>query len=184
MTGWIPVGFFIETILVIGLGMAAFDREYEPVALALNHVAGDRVRRMREVVDVLWRFFMNEGVSWVGFYTIDEGELSMTLGPSRDTPACSPIELHGACGKSWRTKRPMIISDVAHLGPEYIACDPRDRAELVIPMFDDSGDCWGVLDVDSRDRDAFGEKDLIEMRRIMEAVGLSWPAPHLPPFRY
>lgn len=160
--------------------MAAFDREYEPVALALNHVAGDRVRRMREVTDTLWRFFRHHGVSWVGFYTITEDHESMVLGPSRDTPACSPIGLHGACGKTWRTKRPMIIGDVVNLGPEYIACDPRDRSELVIPMFDDGGDCWGVLDVDSRERNAFGELDLIEMRRILEATGLSWPSPHLP----
>ena len=134
---------------------------------------------MREVVDTLWRFFRHEGVSWVGFYTIDEDKNSMTLGPSRDTPACSPIELHGACGKSWRTGRPMIISDVVNLGAEYVACDPRDKSELVIPLFDSDGDCWGVLDLDSRERDAFGETDLYELRRIMEATGLSWPKPHL-----
>lgn len=164
--------------------MAKFDRVYEPVALALNHVSGSREQRMREVADVLWRFFHQHGVSWVGFYTIDEGQQSMTLGPSRDTPACSPIEMHGACGKSWRTKRPMIIGDVVHLGPDYIACDPRDRSELVIPMFDDLGECWGVLDVDSRERSAFGELDLMQLRQILEATGLSWPAPHLPPFVY
>lgn len=160
--------------------MAAFQREYEPVALALNHVAGDRERRMREVADTLWRFFRHHGVSWVGFYTISQDKESMVLGPSRDTPACSPIGLHGACGKTWRTKRPMIIGDVVNLGPEYIACDPRDKSELVIPMFDDEGDCWGVLDVDSRERNSFGEFDLIQMRGILEATGLSWPAPHLP----
>ena len=159
--------------------MSRYDRAYEPVAIALNHVAGDRTRRMREVADTLWRFFHHEGVSWVGFYTIDEDKNSMTLGPSRNTPACSPIELHGACGKSWRTGRSMIISDVVNLGAEYVACDPRDKSELVIPMFDSDGDCWGVLDLDSRERDAFGETDLYELRRIMEATGLSWPKPHL-----
>lgn len=165
--------------------MAAYNRAYEPVAMALNHVAGSRDRRMREVADTLWRFFRTEGVSWVGFYTIDDGKESMTLGPSRDTPACSPIELHGACGKSWRTGRPMIIADVVNLGPEYIACDPRDKSELVIPMFDREGECWGVFDADSRERDAFTEVDLHELRKILEATGLSWPnKAHIDPLMY
>ncbi len=164
--------------------MATFDREYEPIVLALNHVAGDRARRMREVVDVLWRFMKDHGVSWVGFYLINEDESAMNLGPSRDTPACNPIELHGACGKSWRTNKPLIIRDIKNLGPEYIACDPRDMSELVIPLFDQDGGCWGVLDVDSRERGAFGEVDMVELRRIMESTGLSWPKPHLEALQY
>ncbi len=78
----------------------------------------------------------------------------------------------------------MIIGDVVNLGPEYIACDPRDKSELVIPLFGKDGECWGVLDVDSRERDAFGETDLFELRRILEATGLSWPKAHLDPLRY
>jgi len=73
----------------------------------------------------------------------------------------------------------MIIGDVVNLGPEYIACDPRDKSELVIPMFCSGGKCWGVLDVDSRERDAFGEADMFELRKILEATGLSWPKAHL-----
>lgn len=164
--------------------MSVYDRQYEPVAMALNHVAGSRDRRMREMADTLWRFFRHEGVSWAGFYTIDDDQESMTLGPSRDTPACSPIGLHGACGKSWRTGRPMIIGDVVNLGAEYVACDPRDKSEIVIPMFCSDGKCWGVLDLDSRERDAFSETDLYELRRILETTGLSWPKPHLDPLHY
>jgi putative methionine-R-sulfoxide reductase with GAF domain len=164
--------------------MAVYDRKYQPVALGLNHVAGSRDRRMREMADILWRYFRHHGVSWVGFYTISDDQESMILGPSRDTPACSPIGLHGACGKSWRTGRPMIIGDVVNLGADYVACDPRDKSELVIPMFDDQGACWGVLDLDSRERDAFGETDLYELRRILETTGLSWPTPHLDPLHY
>lgn len=164
--------------------MPLYDRDYDPIAMALSHAAGNRARRMRDVADVLWRFTKDHGVSWVGFYTINEDEDAMDLGPSRDSPACNPIGIHGACGKSWRTKRPMIVHDVSNLGPEYVACDPRDLSELVIPLFERDGDCWGVLDLDSRDRNAFSEVDLIELRRIMESVGLSWPKPHREPFIY
>ena len=139
---------------------------------------------MRAAVDVLWRAFKDEGVSWVGFYLKVPDADQMVLGPSRDKPACSPLELHGACGQTYLKRRPMIISDIHNLGAGYIACDPRDKAEIVLPMFGEDGTCWGVLDVDSFDRDAFGEHDGRELKRIMEAAGISWPSPYVEPLYY
>jgi putative methionine-R-sulfoxide reductase with GAF domain len=164
--------------------MPTYERQYEPIALALNHVSGDRTRRMREVADTLWRFMKDHGVSWVGFYTKADGADEMVLGPSRDKPACSPIGLHGACGQAWSKKRPLIVNDVRNLGVNYVACDPRDLSELVIPLFDEKGACYGVLDLDSFERSAFSEHDLLNLRRLMESTGLSWPAPHLPALVY
>lgn len=164
--------------------MPFIEREYGPIFLALNHVGGDRRRRMREVVDTLWRFMKDHGVSWVGFYTKADDADEMVLGPSRDKPACSPIGLHGACGQALLKKRPLIVNDVRNLGMNYVACDPRDLAELVIPLFDENGECYGVLDLDSFERSAFGEHDMIQLRRLMESTGISWPAPHLPALVY
>ena len=152
--------------------------------MALSGVSGNRKRRMREVSDVLWRFFKDHGVSWVGFYEKDPDTEQMILGPSRDKPACSPIELHGACGMSWSKKRPIIVNDVHNLGENYIACDPKDRSEVVIPLFNDDGSCYGVLDVDSFDRSAFGEHDVIQLRKLMESTAISWPQPHMPALIY
>ncbi len=164
--------------------MASYERQYGPVALALNHVSGDRHRRMRSAADTFWRFFKDYGVSWVGFYTKVEGADELMLGPSRDKPACSPIALHGACGMCYTKRRPIIVNDVHNLGERYIACDPRDRSEVLVPLFDENGRCYGVLDVDSHERNAFSEHDVIEMRKIMESTGISWPAPHLPALVY
>ncbi|MFK7885050.1 MAG: GAF domain-containing protein [Phycisphaerales bacterium] len=161
--------------------MSAYERDYAPVFLALNQVAGNRSARMRSVADTLWRFFKDEGVSWVGFYTRDPDQPEhMILGPSRDKPACSPIELHGACGQSMLKKRPYLVHDVHNLGMNYVACDPRDLSELVIPLFEDDGTPYGVLDLDSMERRAFSDHDVKELRRLMEATAISWPAPHLP----
>ncbi len=164
--------------------MPVYERDYKPVAMALAGVSGSRHRRMREAADVLWRFFKDHGYSWVGFYEKDRDADRMTLGPARDKPACSPIALHGACGMAWTKKRPIIVNDVHNLGPNYISCNPRDRSEVIVPLFNDDGSCWGVLDIDSFERDAFGEQDVHELRRIMEATALSWPAPHLPAIVY
>jgi len=164
--------------------MPVYERDYGSVALALAGVSGNRRRRMVEVCDVLWRFFKDQGVSWVGFYEKDPDSDQMILGPSRNTPACSPIELRGACGMCWSKKRPIIVNDVHNLGENYIACDPRDRSEIIIPLFNDTGSCFGVLDLDSHDRNAFFEHDVTELRRLMESTAITWPATHLPALIY
>ena len=130
---------------------------------------------MQAVVDDLWSALSDAGVSWVGFYLDrpDEPDDSrLVLGPHRDAPACSPIGLHGACGMALRERRDVIIEDVSALGEDYIACDPRDRSEIVIPLTDDTGGVWAVLDLDSRDLGAFDETDAAGLRRVLEAAGL------------
>ena len=62
---------------------------------------------------------------------------------------------------------------VAGLGEDYIACDSRDRSELVLPLFDDSATCWGVLDVDSHEIGAFDDADVAGLQRVLQAAGLT-----------
>ena len=99
----------------------------------------------------------------------------MLLHARRDKPACSPIGLQGVCGRAWLEKRPVIVADVATLGEAYIACDPKDRSEVVIPLFEPDGSCWGVLDADSYEVGAFGDLDVGGLTRAVERMGLSTP---------
>lgn len=147
-------------------------RDYESLARSLS-ASGDRGSRMAQTVDALWGALEPTGVSWVGFYLKEAGRDEMVLGPRRDKPACSPIGLHGACGLAWRTGEAVVVTDVANLGAGYIACDPRDRSELVLPLFDQDGSCWGVLDADSYDVGAFDERDARSLLDLMEWAGLS-----------
>jgi putative methionine-R-sulfoxide reductase with GAF domain len=146
-------------------------RPYDDIEQAAKAASGDREERMRFVVDLLWERLKDHGVSWVGCY-LPEGESEMVLGPSRDKPACSPIGMHGACGQAFRSGRSLVVRDVAELGENYIACDPRDVAEAVLPVFED-GMCWGVLDVDSFERGAFDESDVAGLTRVLVAAGLT-----------
>ncbi|TWT44787.1 Free methionine-R-sulfoxide reductase [Phycisphaerae bacterium RAS1] len=149
---------------------SASSRPYADIAARLT-TSGDRASRMQAVVDALWDALHDKGVSWVGFY-LHEGADELTLGPRRDKPACSPIGLHGACGKAFLSRQPLVVRDVAELGANYIACDPRDRSEVVIPVFDERGRCWGVLDVDSHEVGAFDERDVQGLRAVLAAAGL------------
>jgi hypothetical protein len=106
----------------------------------------------------------------------------------RDRPACSPIGLHGVCGQALRHRRTRIVRDVAGLGEDYVACDPRDRAELVIPLGRDPGTAGTaeiadrVLDLDSFELDAFSDVDDARIRAILEIAGFH-PIDAGPPLR-
>ena len=126
------------------------------------------------MVDLLWDALHSTGVSWLGFYLHERGD-ELVLGPRRDKPACSPIGLHGACGRVFISREPLIVRDVTDLGANYIACDPRDRSEVVLPLFEKDGKCWGVFDVDSWEAEAFDQDDVSGLTKLLEAAGLSSP---------
>lgn len=150
-------------------------RDYSSIAARLEaeHTAAlpDRGARMQRAIDALWDALRTTGVSWVGFY-LGRGD-ELVLGPRRDKPACSPIGLHGACGRSFLTRRPLVVRDVTELGPHYIACDPRDRSEVVVPCLNDDQSCWGVLDLDSHDVGSFDDSDVAGLVRVLRSAALT-----------
>ncbi|MGB6976963.1 MAG: GAF domain-containing protein [Gammaproteobacteria bacterium] len=146
-------------------------RPYEIIINRVAQASGTREQCMQIVVDALWDNLGNTGVSWVGFY-LYEGKSELILGPRRNKPACSPIGLHGACGQAFLKKQPLVVSDVKVLGENYVACDPRDQSEIVIPMLDEQNNCWGVLDLDSHDIAAFTEIDVDGLIKMLQAAQL------------
>ena len=137
------------------------------------------VERLPMLADLLWDALSARGLSWVGFYVIDEqfpidrasatGQL--LLAARRDTPACSPIGLHGVCGQGFLEEQARLVEDVGLLGAGYIACDPRDRSEVVLPIYR-NGQCWGVLDADSHQVRCFGDIDVWGLSQFLQSGGL------------
>jgi L-methionine (R)-S-oxide reductase len=128
---------------------------------------------MRRAVDLLWGALGSSGVSWIGFYERGPGPGEMTLVCREPKPACSPIGLHGMCGKGMQERRPFIVPDVRTLGANYVACDPRDQSEVVVPLLAADGSCDAVLDADSYDLGAFDDHDARGLARVLVALGLS-----------
>lgn len=155
-------------------------RDYDGVAMPSP--GGTLEERLSELTEALWERFAATGVSWIGFYfapghQLDDGRTvgpeEMLLGPCRDKPACSPIGLHGACGQSWRAGKPLVVRDVRELGENYVACDPRDQSEVVVPLFDESGRCYAVLDADSHDIGSFTDRDAAGLTAVCRRAGLT-----------
>lgn len=148
-------------------------------AARLAEVHGDPHERLQPLCDALWSALSGRGLSWIGFYLVNDavpsnresGTGEMLLAARRDKPACSPIGMHGACGQSFREEAVRLIEDVALLGAGYIACDPRDQSELVIPVYR-NGAVWGVLDADSHEQACFGAEDVAGAVRVLRAAGL------------
>lgn len=138
-------------------------------ALSENAAEGSLASRLERFCDVAFAHLASTGVSWLGFYRVDPDGDSMTLLACRDRPACSPIGMHGVCGQAARTGRTRIVADVLALGDDYVACDPRDRSEIVIPVRgDDAGDL--VLDLDSFTPGRFSDADDAVLRAALDAA--------------
>ena len=146
-------------------------RNYEDLMSRIE-VHADRDRSAQSFVDVAWEALHPTGISWLGFY-LHESADELVLGPCRDKPACSPIGMHGACGRALSDRRTVLVHDVSELGENYIACDPRDKSELVIPLFDRTGRCWGVFDADSHEVGAFSESDAEGFTALLRKAGLT-----------
>lgn len=157
------------------------DEIFAGLVSCAQNATGSRADRMRMIADTLWETLSPRGVSWIGFYEIaPEGNdhavepgSAMLLGPHRDKPACSPIGMHGACGQAFTERTTLVVTDVAHLGEGYVACDPRDLSELVIPCLDEDGNAWGVLDADSFERGCFDEQDAQQIHRVLLEAALT-----------
>ncbi|UPQ86799.1 GAF domain-containing protein [Vibrio sinaloensis] len=108
-----------------------------------------------------------EGLNWVGFYLMKEGEL--VLGPFQGKPACVRIPVgRGVCGTAVSTNSVQRIYDV-HQFEGHIACDAESNSELVIP-FSIGGEVAGVLDIDSPHVGRFSEIDEQGLTFLMSEV--------------
>lgn len=108
-------------------------------------------------------------LNWAGFYFLRGGEL--VLGPFQGRPACVRIALgKGVCGTAAERRETIVVPDVEAF-PGHIACDPRSRSEIVVPLVA-NGSLVGVFDVDSPRVGRFGADE----REFLESVASAYLA--------
>jgi L-methionine (R)-S-oxide reductase len=137
-------------------------RELLPQIKALVESESDPIANMANVCAALkygFNFF------WVGFYTIKGPEL--VLGPFQGPVACTRIQKgRGVCGTAWEREETIIVPDVEKF-PGHIACNSESKSEIVLPLYNASGEVAGVLDVDSNSLDSFDDTDAEYLAKIV-----------------
>ncbi|MBD3178802.1 MAG: GAF domain-containing protein, partial [Candidatus Latescibacteria bacterium] len=83
---------------------------------------------------------------WTGFYLVAADD-KLHVGPYQGPAACQVLRGKGVCLHCVRTASPVVVPDVDKF-PGHIACDPRSRSEIVLPVIS-GGAVRAVLDIDS-----------------------------------
>jgi len=106
---------------------------------------------------------------WTGFYRV-VGPQVLKIGPYQGGHGCLTIPFDkGVCGAAARMGETQLVDDV-NAFPGHIACAASTRSEIVLPVWNASGNLIGVLDIDSDMPAAFDEHDANALRRILDQV--------------
>ena len=95
---------------------------------------------------------------------------NLIVGPFQGPVACLRIPYgKGVCGKSWELKEAIIVPDVDQF-PGHIACSSLSRSEIVVPAFGENKEVVFLIDVDSRELNAFDLIDLKYLNQLIEII--------------
>ncbi len=139
--------------------------EIAPQIAALVSGETDLTANLANITAALKEAF---GFFWIGFYVVKGNQL--VLNAFQGTIACTRIDFDkGVCGHCFTTKETVIVPDVEAF-PGHIACSSASKSEIVLPVFNKSGDVAMVLDVDSDKLDDFSEVDAKGLGKIIEII--------------
>lgn len=139
--------------------------ELLPQIEALIAGEDDLTANLANIAAVLKEAF---GFFWVGFY-LKKGE-QLVMGPFQGPLACTRINFgEGVCGHAYSIGETVIVPNVDEF-PGHIACSSASKSEIVVPIFGENGEVFGVLDVDSDRLDDFSEIDSAGLGKIVSAI--------------
>lgn len=105
---------------------------------------------------------------WTGFYLMKDGEL--IVGPYQGPLACLLLKKNtGVCWAGILSGKSIVVPDV-HQFPGHIACSSQSNSEIVVPLLNKENQIMGVLDIDSKDYNAFDDEDKFGLEQIVSLV--------------
>lgn len=151
-------------------------QELIPQIKALTSIESDLTANLANIAAAL-KYGM--GFFWVGFYRVETNNSTdsenqiLILAPFQGPLACTRIKYgKGVCGKSWKDKATILVEDVEKF-EGHIACSSDSKSEIVVPVFDKTGNVALILDVDSdkvNDFDEIDKKYLEELMKVVEGL--------------
>ena len=144
------------------------EKRYEELAKQISALVEGETDSISVMANVSAAIHEAMGFFWTGFYIVKGDELR--LGPFQGSVACMHIPFgRGVCGTAWQRKATVIVPDVEAF-PGHIACSSLSRSEIVVPVFDATGNVTAVLDIDSRELNTFDEVDQQWLEKIVGAI--------------
>lgn len=163
--------FFLtfETSSDPGMEKKKKEGRYQRVTVQLKELTekpGNELSRMSTIAAVLHHKF--EYFFWTGFYLLENDRL--IVGPYQGAVACQELEYgKGVCWAAVKNDAAVIVPDVSQF-PGHIACDPRSKSEITLPVKDKEGKIRAVLDIDSSDLNQFDEIDSQFLEKITTLI--------------
>ena len=142
-------------------------------AVAVLDGEPDITARMATVVSLLDQAF--DSWFWTGFYVVDKVKKSagideLVVGPYNGTLGCLRIAFgRGVCGAAAATGQTQVVPDV-HAFADHIACDSRANSEIVVPVFNATGELIAVFDSDSESFGAYDAEDAENLEKLLKAI--------------
>ncbi len=134
---------------------------------ALTQGETDPIALMATVVCELHH--ADDRFDWTGFYRVTAPDL-LKIGPYQGGHGCLVIPFdRGVCGAAARSGQVQIVDDVEAFAG-HIACSTSTRSEIVLPVWDGSGNLIAVLDIDSDQPAAFDSHDGEKLALILRSV--------------
>ena len=159
-----------ESIIVSGSTKKEKYESLLPQIKALVKGETDSIANLSNIIAAL-KFGMD--FFWVGIYFVKKSsgnKYELVLGPFQGPVACTRIAYgKGVCGKSWETKRTILVEDVDNF-PGHIACSSLSKSEIVVPAFDKDGEVKLILDIDSEHLASFDETDKIYLEKVIKII--------------
>ncbi|MCF8335606.1 MAG: GAF domain-containing protein [Bacteroidales bacterium] len=142
-----------------------YQRIYKQLSELLPET-NDTLARMSSVIAVLHNKM--DHFFWTGYYFLKDGRL--IVGPYQGSVACQELEKgKGVCWTGIERQESVIVPDVEQF-PGHIACDSRSKSEIVVPVRNNKDTIIGVLDIDSKEHNAFDSTDEQELSRIIRLI--------------
>ena len=140
-----------------------YDEVLRQISTALQS-ANDEIEAHELVCHQLYDEF--DHYSWVGIYVVEGDQLILSAWSGPEETEHTKIEIGaGICGLAAKTGETEVVPDVSKR-PEFIACFPSTRSEIVVPIRAGDGRVMGEIDIDSDWLDAFDDRD----RELLESI--------------
>lgn len=144
------------------------EQKYQELVPQIKALIGFESNQIANLANVAAALKQTFDWLWVGFYLVDGKTL--VLGPFQGPIACTRIPYgKGVCGSSWESLQVLLVDNVNEF-PGHIACSSRAQSEIVLPLLDESGNCFGVLDIDSEELANFDQIDEKYLKQIVELL--------------